>query len=414
MTKKNDGTLWVFAGMIYFLAFQKPLEGIWAPFSYIDEVVALTGILWVIWKAAAGKCFAYPKYLFVATAFLAVFSAAGLAGNILYRYQPWKSVLIDLYTNLKFFFAILAGYALCENIPLDALKNQANHHGRVIVAFLFAVFVLDRIFGFWPGSVRYGLRTAILFYGVPTYLAGAAAFLLALLTAFYEKKNIPFLAMGVILLMFTLRSKAIASGAAFVGLFLFFVLLKRRVKLWHILLAGLACVVVAWPQIRYYFIELGGKSTRSVMHSVAFQIAQDYFPIGTGFGTYASSEAEKVFSPVYEIYNFEYLLRFEKNRQWLGFLNDTFWPIIIGQTGAIGTAAYVSAQGILFGKSWQLQKHNLYAFAAVLYGWGHLLICSIAEPAFNNSTAIPFAIITGIALWAMEKNKFAVLTEKEI
>lgn len=413
MTKKIDGKQMVFAGMLYFLVLQSPLEGLWGPFSYIDEIAAMTGVLWAIWKVFARKIFDYPKYLFVATAFLAVFSAAGLAGNLLYRYQPWKSVIIDLYTNLKFFFTILTGFALCENLEWEQIRKQANLHGRILVGFLFTVFLLDRILGIWPGSIRYGIRTAVLFYEHATYLAGAAAFLAALLTFGYEKRNLPFLAMSMILLAFTLKSKAFASAAIFVGMFLFFVFLKKRIKLWHILVAAVACVVVAWPKISYYFIELGGKSTRSVMHSVAFQIARDYFPIGTGFGTYASSEAEKVFSPVYEIYNFEYLLRFEKNRQWLGFLNDTFWPIIIGQTGAIGTAAYVSAQGILFGKSWQLQKRNIYAFAAVLYGWGHLLICSIAEPAFNNSTAVPFALITGIALWAMEKDKFSVLVEKD-
>ena len=138
------------------------------------------------------------------------------------------------------------------------------------------------------------------------------------------------------------------------------------------------------------------------MHGVAFQIAKDYFPIGTGFGTYASAEASKVFSPVYELYNFEYLLRFEVNRQWVGFLNDTFWPIIIGQTGVIGTVAYLGALGSVFVASWKLQKKQLYGFVAVLYAWCHLLINSIAEPSFNNSTAVPLAVIMGIVLSTAE------------
>ena len=414
MIRKNtDGRLLLFAGMIYLLVFQSPLEGLWDPFSYIDEAVALLGVLYICREILVCKRFAFPRYILVATAGLAVFSVAGLLGNVLHRYQPWKSVIVDLYTNLKFFLAILTGHALFQGVEWEKMKRYGGMHARVIVLFLFLVFLLDRVFVIWPGSVRYGFRTAKLFFDHATYLAGAASFLLMLLTIFYEKKNLPFIAMGLILLVFTLRSKAFASAAILAALVIYFIFLKGKVKLWHILLAGGVCVVIAWPQIRYYFIELGGKSTRSVMHGMAFQIAKDYFPLGTGFGTYASAEAAKVFSPVYEIYDFEYLLRFEKNRQWLGFLNDTFWPIIVGQTGVVGTAADVFSQGVLFTKSWKLQNVNVCAFAAVLYGWAHLLISSVAEPAFNNSTAVPFALVMGIALCAMEKNKFPVLVEKD-
>lgn len=414
MVKKSyDGKLLCFAGLIYLLVFQSPLEEIWDPFSYIDEAVALLGFFYAVWEVVIRKHYDFPKYMIVATTCLAVFAVAGLVGNVLYRYQPWKSVAIDLYTNLKFFFSVLTGYAICSTVNLEDVKKQAIFHGRIATGILFAVFLFDRIVPVFPGSIRYGIRSAVLFYSHPTYLAGATAFLTALLMAFYEKKNLPFITMSLTVLLFTLRSKAFASVAVFVALFVFFILLNRRMKLWHIMIAAAACVIIAWPQISYYFIELGGRSTRSVMHSVAFQIAEDYFPIGTGFGTYASAEAAKVFSPVYEIYDFEYLLRFEANRQWLGFLNDTFWPIIIGQTGVIGTVAYVSALGILFAKCWTLQNIHIYSFAAVLYIWGHLLICSAAEPAFNNSTAVPLALVMGIALCAMAKNKFTVLPEKD-
>ena len=401
------------SALIWMLVLQNALEEIWGPFSYIDEVIALSGLLFTAWQVVIGKQCKFPKYAIACTACLAVFSAAGLWGNVLYRYQPWKSVMIDLYTNLKFFFAVITGFSICSTIDFDAVKKQVNFHGRIAAGVLFAVFLFDRFIPVFHGSVRYGIRSATIFYSHPTYLAGAAAFLAALLTAFYEKKNISFIAMSLTMLAFTMRSKAFASVAVFVGIFVFFVFMKKKMKLWHLILVGAACVVIAWPQISYYFIELSGLSTRSVMHSVAFQIAKDYFPIGTGFGTYASAEAAKVFSPVYELYNFEYLLRFEVNRQWLGFLNDTFWPIIIGQTGVIGTVAYMTALGILFAKTWKLQKVHIYSFAAVLYAWGHLMICSAAEPAFNNSTAVPLAIIMGMALCAMETNRFTALSKKD-
>lgn len=400
-------------GLIWILAFQNPLERTWEYCSYIDEIVALLGFAYVAWKVVFQKKYHFPMYMIAMTVCIAVFVAAGLAGNVCYRYQPWKSVIIDVFTNLKFFFAVLFGYGICDTMDLKKIKKQTNLQGKNVIGILFVLFLFDRFVPVFHGDVRYGMRSAELLYTHPTYLAGATAFLAALLMAFYEKKNTPFIAMSLIMLVFTLRSKAFASAAVFVALFIFFILLKMRLKLWHMLIAAAACVVIAWPQISYYFIELGGRSTRSVMHSVGFQIAKDYFPIGTGFATYASAEASKVFSPVYELYNFEYLLRFEVDRQWLAFLNDTFWPIIIGQTGVIGTVAYVAALGICFERCWRAQSVNVFLFAAALYAWCHLLICSIAEPAFNNATAIPLAMIIGMALCVVDCNQFTVLSEKD-
>lgn len=386
---------------VLLLTFQHPLESVWAGFSWIDELVALIGVFGLAWKLLIRRNLEFPGYMLVAAGFLAVFVGAGLAGNVIYRYQSWKSVIIDLYTNVKFFFSIVAGYVACATLEWDVSKKQIVRCGRISAAVVFAVFVLDRIYPIYPGEIRHGIRSVSLFFGHATYLASAMAFLVILLTVFYEKKNLVFMGMCLTVMVFTMRSKAMASAAIFAAVFVFFLVFRKRLNLWYILAAGVICVVVAWPQIRYYFIELGGKSTRSVMHSVAFRIMEDYFPIGTGFGTYASAEAAKNFSPVYELYDFEYLLRFEVNRQWVNFLNDTFWPIIIGQTGVIGTVAYLGTIGSVFYESWKLQRQNLYYFVAVLYGWCHLIICSVAEPAFNNSTAVPIAVVMGLVLCKM-------------
>lgn len=381
--------------VLFLLVFQNPLESIWGLFSYIDEFIALIGLLAAAHEILfAQKCKLTKEQLLIGIP-LSVFVLAGLVGNLIFQYQPWKSVIIDLYTNLKFFFSIGTGYYVFRLIDENNVKTSVSTCGKCIIAGIFVVFVIDRIFDLYPGGIRYGMRSAVLFYSAPTYLAGALAFLVVLLTVFYEKKNIPYIVIALIMMAFTMRSKAIASAAAYVAVFLFFAVWKRKLKLRHIAVLGMACVIIAWPQISYYFIELGGRSTRSVILLKSFTIMKDYFPIGTGFGTYASAEAAKVFSPVYEIYNFEYLLRFEQNRQWLHFLNDSFWPIIFGQTGVIGTFAYVCTMGKLFFNSWKLQDGEAHMFTAILYIWIYILICSLAEPAFNNSVAVPLAVLMG-------------------
>ena len=394
-----------FAAMLWLMVFQSPLEEIWKPFSYIDESVALIGAVLAVYEATVVQKFRFTKnQLYIGIA-LSIFVLAGLTGNLIYRYQPWKSVIIDLYTNLKFFFAIGTGYYLFRNVSWENLKKIGVQSSKTILTILFCIFIVDRFVNLYPAEVRYGIKSAVLFYSHPTYLAGAMAFLVVLLMVFYEKKNLPFIAMALVMMAFTMRSKAITSAAAYVAVFLFFAVWKRKLKLWHIAALGAACVIIAWPQISYYFIELGGRSTRSVILLKSFTIMKDYFPIGTGFGTYASAEASKHFSPVYEIYNFEYLLRFESNRQWLRFLNDSFWPIILGQTGVIGTIAYVCTMGKLFFSSWRLQDGKAHIFTAILYIWIYILICSLAEPAFNNSVAVPLAVMMGYIFGSSQANK---------
>lgn len=408
--------------LIWLLVFQNPLERLWGPFSYIDEAAALVGVFLCAYDIVILRRCRITKQMLRFTIPLCIFVLAGLAGNLIYRYQPLSAVVIDLYTNLKFFFAVLTGYYLFRDADWESVKRQAVLHAKIILVILLCVFLADQILDLFVSEYRYGLKSAQLFYHHPTYLAGALAFLLALLTLFYDRKSIPFLAIAVFLMVFTLRSKSIASAAAYVAMFVFFLLLRRTLKLWHVAILGAACVIIAWPQIRFYFIELSDLSARSILLTTSFLIMKDYFPIGTGFAAYASSEAAKHYSPVYYKYGFhnhfelrdindlDNALRLIQEHDWLSevyqewpellyqepYLSDSFWPIIFGQTGVIGTAAFVVLLCLILKKCFALNKRDLYAYVSVLFIFVYLFISSMAEPAFHNSVAISLALVIGM------------------
>lgn len=419
---RNKAYSWTLATLIVLLTFQNALETVWDPFSYFDEFAALIGAVWDLYEIAiVQRCRPTKEQLWVGIPLLA-FVVVGLTGNLLYRYQPLKAVIVDLYTNLKFFFAIGTGYFLFRGADWEDLKKTAVFCARSITLALFVVFLADRFFGFWSSEVRHGIRSAVLFYSHPTYFAGAAAFLLTLLTVFYEKKNLPYIAMALVMITFTMRSKAFASVAAYVVLFVLFAVLQWKLKWQYVVVGCAACVVIAWPQIHFYFVDLADTSARSVMLLTSFVIMKDYFPIGTGFGTYASAEAAKNYSPVYLKYGFnnywevrdirdlentlrligedEWLTQKYQNNpdvvNWSSFLSDTFWPIIFGQTGVLGTAAYVFALCVIMKRCLTVEKYDRYAYVGVLFIFAYLLISSAAEPSFHNSVAIPLAVVMGI------------------
>lgn len=422
--EKNNG--WLLAVLLWLLVLQNPLQNISAVFSYVDELVALTGILLGVKRTVEkivsrewGKL-TWDKILVRAAMIL--FLCSGLLGNLIYRYQPLKCVAIDLYTNLKFFAALGTGYFLFRETSWNRLKRAAVLHAKLAVIMLFCVFLADRFANLYPAEVRYGIKSAVLFYQHPTYLAGAMVFLLMLLTVFYEKKNLPCILMALVMLFFTLRAKSMAAAAAYIAMFLFFTVFKRKVKLWHVVVLGVSCVLIAWPKIHYYFIELGDDSARSVMMATSVLIMKEYFPIGTGFGTYGSAEAAKQYSPVYLQYGFQdnfelrnvqdmdNTMRLIRETDWLmewyqedpcvpymePFLSDQFWPIIFGQTGFLGTIAFLILLGFLIWRCLKANALDLYAYTGVLFAVVYLLISSMAEPAFHNALAVPLAMVMGM------------------
>lgn len=418
--------------MIWILAFQSPLESVWGPFSYIDEVTALFGACLGLYDIViVRKCRPGKDQLWMGIPLL-IFVAIGLAGNLIYQYQPLKCVIIDLYTNLKFFFAIGTGYYLFVNLDWEETGKIARRNAALIASILFVIFLVDQVFHFWPSEVKYGIYSAKLFYYHPTYLAGAMAFLLMLLTVFYQKKNLPFIAMAVVMMAFTLRAKAIASAAMYVAMFVFFIVLKLHLKLWHVVVAGAGVVAIGWEKIRIYFLDNPGKWPRSVMLTTSFRVMQDYAPIGTGFGTFGSAEAGKHYSAVYHKYGFndyfylrdagdiENTLRLIHEDGWLTYLyqsdpeaylyghsymSDHFWPTIFGQVGYLGTAVFLFILAVLLKKCLSVVKYDLLTYVGVLFAFVFLLISSAAEPAFHNLVAIPLAVVMGMVFARVDAQK---------
>ena len=392
----------ILVALVWLLAFQNPLESVSGIFKLTDELVAIASIPLLLISSVKYGRLRIRHYLFWSAILLAAFVLVGLAGNLLYRYQPWKSVLTDLFTNLKFFLALMTGYALAPKCMNRSSVRSVATHLRIITTLIILLFCVEQItpvFG-WT-DIRFVLRSARMIFYHATYLAGALAFLVVAMTVFYDRKNLPFIAIALFIMMLTLRSKAIVSALVYVLLYCFIVLVKGKLKLWHIAVLGLAGLVVAWEQISYYFIELGGASGRSIMTTTSIQIMKDYFPLGTGFGTYGSSAAADHYSPVYVMYGFNEIYELASWNP-LAFLNDTFWPIIFAQTGIIGTICYVTLIVLLFVRVFSLKKINRHWFLAGLFVFIYLLISSTAEPSFNNSVAVPLAVMLGGLLFAIE------------
>jgi hypothetical protein len=80
-------------------------------------------------------------------------------------------------------------------------------------------------------------------------------------------------------------------------------------------------------------------SARSRLYSTGEQIADDNFPLGVGFGRFASYPSRLYYSPVYSQYRLSHV--YGLSREVPDYIDDTSWPSVIGETGYGGLACYV-------------------------------------------------------------------------
>ena len=382
-------------------SFQDLLSNIAPVFSYIDEAPLILFCVISISKIIKNKKLTIKKSHRSYYLAIIIFVVSGLLGNIIYHYQRWNLVVIDLLTNLKFLGAIAF---FSQWIKQDELETKhIVDTVKVVTIILGALFVIDRFANIFPAEYRYGIKSAVLFYNHPTYLAGICVFLIAIMTLYGANKYKLYIMFDILILIFTLRSKAIVCAIVYLILYTVIKKLNGKLKIWQIVAVGIIGIICAWSQIYFYFINLRGQSARSIMLATSLLILRDYFPIGTGFATFASHSAAVNYSPVYSKYGFELIYELRNSTEGT-FFDDQFWPIIFGQTGIIGTICYLYILITIFKNIQNLYKANIDAYMSGLFVFIYLLISSVAEPAFNNSVAIPLAMVI---VMAMKKAKNA-------
>ena len=387
----------LFFGLMCLAIFQNPLEGLWGGFSYVDELVSIFGILYIcIGHEAINKKFLLAFFVFV---------LAGLVGNIAHNYQPWNLVILDLFTNVKFYFSIFAGMLFFNHIRSVDVENEGIFLAKISTGVLFVLTVIDYMFNLFPNEIRYGIRSIRLFYTHSTYLAAALSLLIIVFTLFPRSGNGKYIILDFLMLLLTLRSKAFAFAGAYFLMYLLIMKPRKKIRVRHIVIVALLGVGIGYSQISYYFGQLSGTSARSIILLTSFVIMKDYFPFGTGFGTYGShvASAHVNYSPIYMKYGFN--MTYELRNSVMGtFFDDQFWPIIFGQTGVIGTLAYIQMLRYITTRVLHIKNINRDQYYAGLLIILYLLISSIAEPAFNNSIAVGMALLLG-AIFSLSKNQ---------
>lgn len=248
----------------------------------------------------------------------------------------WQAVLTDAIIYLKPFVGFYVAWKTGMMLSASAKKKLKR-----IVILITVTTLISCVISY--SFVVYK------FMGHPSRLATLFQ-VLGVIYFYCSNKNKRSLLITMIIFscsMLSLRSKSYAFVAAAIYLFYYLDARKlERVRLTTIISLLLCCsivFIVAWEKFQFYFIQgsnsdLTESFARPALYQGALLILKDYFPFGSGFGSYACYASSVYYSPIYYKYGLNYVFGLSEDRG--GFIADTFFPQI-AQFGIVGVILFV-------------------------------------------------------------------------
>lgn len=143
------------------------------------------------------------------------------------------------------------------------------------------------------------------------------------------------------------------------------------------------------------------SSARSRLYLAGEEIAAAHFPLGVGFGRFASYPSRTNYSPVYYQYRLNDV--YGLGPEYPEFIDDTSWPSVLGETGYGGFACFVAGLMVLIWALCRRLRRYGRDFSwlplAALCAVAAILVDSLGDPTlFSWLATSTLALILGPAL----------------
>ena len=360
-------------------------EIITKPLGIVDElfVILLFCYSLFVYKTIKFESFEFVLVVFLIIGFLACYiNGVPLLISFLGAFNIIKGMLIYIcFRNIQFTLKeiVYVLKILCSLLPV------------IVISDLFDIIWPDfrSYIGYDANQVpeeRLGITSVYGFFA-PTSISFLCNTIYVIYLVYFRKSKIPRY-ISSLLLFLTLKVK---DTFAFV-MVLFFSTAKRIKAVYLLGGAVLFTFLIILYSVylpdhfeHYFQDEKEGSNARTVTVFTCALIIHDYFPLGVGFGRFASSTAEQFESPVYAQYGIDKVngLDYEGNSE---FINDSFWPMILGETGALGFVVYLYLLYLCFYpylRNYFKNTHNhRYAFVSLVFIFA--LVCSLAKATLNG------------------------------
>lgn len=290
----------------------------------------------------------------------------------------------DFFQFMKPFFCFFATYYATINI------SRKQKHKLKILSYILAIYcysIFPYINDLYPNTTNY-------------YHACTFAGILYLFSSEMKTKNYWIFLVFLLPGLASFRSKFLAELIVYAFLLLY---VKKPIKpslrlIFIMLILAAVAIWVNYEKFSMYFITgYDEGAARTLMYYTSLEMLKDYFPFGSGFGTFGTDASGLYYSPIYYKYGLNYVFGCSPNDYGTetSFFMDTFYPVILGQFGIIGT--------ILFIKFWLIKLKEISAIMIEKYKlfmivFVYLAIEGIASGTFLGAQTVPAMMTLGLCL----------------
>lgn len=400
MTKiYTSRTNFLFVIMMLMLIFQDWISQKVSFWKYFDEGLAVCLFFVVVVDRIYRRNYKYTQFDLYAGVSILIYWFSTTMSSLFFGFQPLTIALKASFLGMKWFIVFWSTKYICSRLEEATWKSTSR-----IVHELTIIFGIVENW-YWIHNIkhvfdRYKYYNAL----TPMYLCAVNVMLLAFLFIEWRGKKLDSLSLGLLLenLIFSTKAKGYGTALLTILLVVWIIKMKRQIKLHHIVIMGIACVCLVWEKIYFYYIYASTPDhdyARYRLTATGFQILKDYFPFGTGWGTWGSYYSSVNYSPVY------YLYGIDQHRE-LGvrtrmYIMDSYLASMMGESGFLGLLMIMIFMLSLFTVVNKLYKVDNRVYAAGLLCLFYLCITFVEETGFANPALIGIALVMGriVSIW---------------
>ncbi|MCG8333037.1 MAG: hypothetical protein MJE63_00865 [Proteobacteria bacterium] len=343
----------------------------------------------------------FDKYLLLITSFgfIGFFSAFIYGRDI-------STIALATFLTLKPFFI----FFIFKTLRFDTSHKSINRVLQLLFLIVVVGGAIDIFFAqiyrpiisSYRTDVRFGITYISGFFWHPSSQAILASLLIIYYSAFKkyseEPKSLNDKIRITALFLFVIGATRIKQIIA-----LILALGVRKISIRGLIVGIVLAVGLFWGYKTFlpnhYNRYLGyidiDKNARQALTITSIKIATDYFPLGTGFGTFASPVSRDYYSPVYDQYMISNV--WGLSRTMGSFICDTFWPMVLGETGFLGLLLYLLFWTLIVLEVAKKRRNNYISEFFTMY-FIFIFTTSLATSALLNKEGYVLFAVAGYLL----------------
>ena len=331
---KHDMTCIELLALIAFnlLLFQPIIEIILPPFSYYDEILAVSSLLSLFFSMAMRKS-RFTREMKIALCLLFAIVVIGLFGNFLSGIvSDTFFILVDILACSKFFIIYFALKSILGNTSY--FVSYMARESKVLLVLMLACLVINQFVDIgMTYEMRYGLKAFQFVFIHPTHMVTLSLACMAFIYSDASNGWKKYIGIALVLMAMSLRSRWVALALVIVLIIIFVRKGSTRAPFVVIGVGSVSAFLVGQAQMSVYYGS-ASESARGHLMTTALSVFQNFFPLGAGFASFGSGVTKTIYSPLYYQYGLQNVYGLAPNNP--SYLTDTFWPVVLAQFGFLG------------------------------------------------------------------------------